>query len=75
MSTPVNKGEGGGQNTQNPVNVVYEQSLRQFDIKSIFYKKMYKNLVKAKICTNLPPVSALKQGGILTPSLPLVDRC
>ena len=25
MSTPVNKGEGGVQNTQNPVNVVYEQ--------------------------------------------------
>ena len=27
MSTPVNKGEGGGQNAQNPVNVVYEQPL------------------------------------------------
>ena len=25
MSTPVNKGEGGVKNTQNPVNVVYEQ--------------------------------------------------
>ena len=28
MSTPVNKGEGGVKNTQNPVNVVYEQPLR-----------------------------------------------
>ena len=27
MSTPVNKGEGGVKNTQNPVNVVYEQPL------------------------------------------------
>ena len=25
MTTPVNKGEGGVKNTQNPVNVVYEQ--------------------------------------------------
>ena len=29
MSTPVNKGEGGGKNTKNPVNVVYEQPLRE----------------------------------------------
>ena len=27
MSTPVNKGEGGGQNAQNSVNVVYERPL------------------------------------------------
>ena len=28
MSTPVNKGREGVKNTQNPVNVVYEQPLR-----------------------------------------------
>ena len=30
MSLPVNKGEGGGKNTKNPVNVVYEQPLIRF---------------------------------------------
>ena len=31
MSTPVNKGEGWGQNSQNPVNVVYECPLRNYE--------------------------------------------
>ena len=32
MSTPVNKGEGGVKNAQNPVNVVYEQPLSVIQI-------------------------------------------
>ena len=37
---------------------------------SIFYKKIYKNLLEAKICTKLPPETGQKQGVISCKFLP-----
>ena len=39
-------------------------------LKSIFYKKIYKNLLEAKICTKLPPETGQKQGVISYKFLP-----